>query len=131
MSITARSVQEIRARKGRVDLERVRATTEREIEAQIAADPDTAEDQSSKTDFRRVDNPPIPDVKEIRGKLSLSQSAFADRFGFSLRTVQEWEQRRAAPDRPARILLKIIETDPDAVERALSRMADDRDSASP
>jgi putative transcriptional regulator len=112
-----------------VDLERVRATTDRDIEAQIAEDPDTAPDQSSKTDFRRVFNPPVPDVKAIRAELGLSQSAFANRFGFSLRTVQEWEQRRSNPDAPARILLKIIETNPDAVEQALSLMDERRNSA--
>jgi len=124
MSIVARSSQEIRTRRGRIDLERVRATTDRDIDAQIAADADTASDQSSKTDFRRVCNLAVPDVKAIRGTLGLSQSAFAKRFGFSLRTVQEWEQRRAVPDTPARILLKVIETDPGAVERALSQLAE-------
>jgi putative transcriptional regulator len=129
MSIVKRSAQEIRTRRGRVDLKRVKATTDEAIEAQIANDPETAPDQSSKTDFRRVYNPPVPDVKAIRGSLGLSQSAFANRFGFSLRTVQEWEQQRSAPDVPARILLKVIETDPSAVERALSLMAEHRHSA--
>ena len=43
----------------------------------------------------------------------------ADRFGLSSRTVQEWEQGRAVPDRPARVLLKVIEHSPNAVTRAL------------
>ena len=45
-------------------------------------------------------NPPIPNVRAIRHKLSLSQAAFARRFRFSVRTVQQWEQGRAVPDRP-------------------------------
>ncbi|MBV8134249.1 MAG: helix-turn-helix domain-containing protein [Deltaproteobacteria bacterium] len=69
---------------------------------------------------RRVFNPPIPNVSAIRHKLGLSQAAFARRFGFSVRTVQQWEQGRAVPDRPARILLRVVETSPRAVERALS-----------
>lgn len=129
MSIVTRSAQEIRTRRGRVDLKRVRETTDEAIEAQIANDLETAPDQSSKTDFRRVYNPPVPDVKAIRGGLGLSQSAFANRFGFSLRTVQEWEQQRSVPDAPTRILLKVIETDPSAVERALSLMVEHRHSA--
>jgi len=71
-------------------------------------------------DLRRVYNPPVPNVKAIRHKLGLSQAAFARQFGFSVRTVQQWEQGRAVPDRPARILLRVIETDPQAVELALA-----------
>jgi putative transcriptional regulator len=56
----------------------------------------------------------------MRQKLGLSQAAFARRFGFSIRTVQQWEQGRAIPDRPARILLKVIERSPRTVEQALA-----------
>ena len=49
-----------------------------------------------------------------------AQAAFARQFGFSVRTVQQWEQGRAVPDRPARILLRVIETNPQAVEHALA-----------
>jgi putative transcriptional regulator len=86
----------------------------------IASDADTAADMSQSRDWRRVLEPRVPDVRAIRRKLRLSQSEFALRFGFSLRTVQEWEQGRAIPDRPARILLKVIEQSPAAVERAVS-----------
>jgi putative transcriptional regulator len=68
-------------------------------------------------------NPPVPDVKAIRHKLGLSQAEFARQFGFSVRTVQQWEQKRAVPDRPARILLRVIETAPKAVERVLAASA--------
>jgi len=102
-----------------VDWKRVRATTDREIAAQIASDPDTAPDMGGVKDMRRVYNPPLPDVKAIRAKLGLSQSVFAQRFGLRVRTVQQWEQGRAVPDRPARILLRVIETAPKAVEQAL------------
>lgn len=62
----------------------------------------------------------MSDVKAIRQKLGLSQAVFARRFGFSVRTVQQWEQGRAIPDRPARILLKVIERAPRTVEQALT-----------
>lgn len=45
---------------------------------------------------------------------------FADRYGFSARTVQEWEQGRAQPDRAVRANLTVIARDPKAVEEALS-----------
>jgi len=86
----------------------------------IASDPDTAPDMSKKRDWRRVLTPRVPDVKAIRRKLGVSQAEFAARFGFSVRTVQEWEQGRALPDRPARILLRVIEKSPKAVERAVA-----------
>ena len=38
--------------------------------------------------------------KAIRSKLELSQSAFAGMLGVSLRTLQDWEQGRAAAARP-------------------------------
>lgn len=60
------------------------------------------------------------DVKSIRVSLGLTQSEFSHRFGFDVRTVQDWEQKRRMPDRSARILLRIISRDPEAVQRALS-----------
>ena len=120
MPIVRRSVKEIRKHAGRVDWQRVRQTTDREIAAQIATDPDTAPDMAEARDLLRAYNPPVPNVKAIHHKLGLSQAAFAHQFGFSVRTVQQWEQGRAVPDRPARILLRVIETDPQAVEHALA-----------
>ncbi len=120
MPIVKRSAKEIRKHGGRVEWERVRKTTDRQIAAQIAADADTAPEMAEARKLRRVYNPPVPNVKAIRQKLGLSQAAFARQFGFSVRTVQQWEQGRAVPDRPARILLRVIENAPHAVERALS-----------
>ena len=61
-----------------------------------------------------------PDVRGLRERLGLSQEAFAERFHLSLRTIQDWEQRRRVPEGPARVLLQVIERDPEAVERALA-----------
>ncbi len=66
--------------------------------------------------YSRVLNPPVPDVRALRATLGLSQSQFADRYGLSIRTVQQWEQERAAPDQPARILLALISSEPDAMQ---------------
>jgi putative transcriptional regulator len=59
------------------------------------------------------------DVKAIRRRLHLSQKRFADEYGFTLSAVRDWEQGRRRPERPTRILLKIIAYDPAIVERAL------------
>lgn len=119
MPIVRRSLSEIRKSKPRADRERIRRTTDEEIDAMITSDADTAPDMSGR-DWRKVLNPRIPEVRMIRRKLRLSQSEFARRFGFSVRTVQEWEQGRAIPDRPARILLRVIERSPKTVERAVA-----------
>ena len=125
MPIVRRSASQIG--KGRINRERLRASTEREIARQIASDPDVPEMTAADLRrARRVYNPPVPNVKAIRHKLGLSQTEFAQQFGFSVRTVQQWEQRRAVPDRPARILLRVIETAPQAVERALATSATGR-----
>ena len=65
--------------------------------------------------------PKTVDVKAIRGRLGLSQASFAARFGFRVGTIRDWEQNRRQPEGPARVLLTVIDREPKAVERALSR----------
>jgi putative transcriptional regulator len=60
------------------------------------------------------------DVRKIRRRLKLSQAEFASKFGLSVATVREWEQHRRKPEGPARVLLKIIKEEPEAVSRALA-----------
>jgi putative transcriptional regulator len=60
-----------------------------------------------------------PEVAQLRLKFRLSQEEFAERFGLSLRTVQQWEQRRRMPEGPAKLLLRLIEDEPEAVERVV------------
>ena len=62
-------------------------------------------------------------VKKIRSRLGLSQESFAQTYGFALSAVRDWEQGRRQPDRSARILLKVVEKEPDAVTRALAKSA--------
>ncbi len=58
-------------------------------------------------------------VKEIRKSVAKSPREFERRFGIPARTVEGWEQGRSI-DVTARILLRVIEKDPKAVEQALS-----------
>lgn len=67
-----------------------------------------------------VHMPEAVDVRAIRKRLALTRVEFANRFGFSADAVKEWEIGRRTPDRSARILLKIVEHEPDAVRRALA-----------
>jgi len=105
---------------GCVDLERLRSFTEEDIERMSAEDDDTPPEHLQ-WPCRLVD-PTAPDLRAIRRKLRLSQAQFARRFGFSVRTIQEWEQGRALPDRPARILLRVIAKSPKTVARAVAEL---------
>ena len=63
---------------------------------------------------------PAPvDVRNVRRKLGMSQGDFAARFGISSATLRNWEQGRRKPEGPARVLLAIIDREPEAVQRAL------------
>ena len=68
---------------------------------------------------RIVDDPTVERIVAVRRRLRLSRQKFADRFGLDARAVQDWEQGRRVPDRAARVLLTVIDRDPDAVVRAL------------
>lgn len=75
----------------------------------------------------RVHVPDAVDVRAIRGRMNLTQGAFATRFGFPLATVRDWEQHRRRPEASARVLLTVIDREPEAVNRALSRAEPERE----
>ena len=68
----------------------------------------------------RVHAPRRMDVKAIRTAQGLTQTQFAERYGFSASAVRDWEQNRRQPEAAARVLLKVIERRPDAVLEALA-----------
>ena len=68
----------------------------------------------------RLHIPADVDVKAIRKRHNLTQEDFALRFGFTLARLRDWEQKRSTPDAPSRLLLKVIENEPEALQRALS-----------
>ena len=45
---------------------------------------------------------------------------FADHFGFSIRTLEKWEQGVRQPEGAARAYLVVIDRNPKAVEKALN-----------
>lgn len=57
----------------------------------------------------------VPDIPKIRAKLGTSQSEFASMIGVSVRTLQNWEQKRREPEGPARALLRVAEKNPQAL----------------
>ena len=70
---------------------------------------------------RIVDDPAADRILALRKRLRLSRQEFADRFGLDARVLQDWEQGHRVPDRAARVLLTVIDHDPEAVVRALGK----------
>lgn len=68
---------------------------------------------------RIVDDPTAERIVALRRRMKLSRRQFADRFGLDVRAVQDWEQGRRVPDRAARVLLTVIDRNPEAVVSAL------------
>jgi putative transcriptional regulator len=64
---------------------------------------------------------PEVDVREVRTRMGLSQAQFATKFGFPPATLRNWEQGRARPDAPTRVLLAVIAKHPEAVEDVLRK----------
>jgi putative transcriptional regulator len=95
--------------------------TEQQIEAWAAEDGDAWTDE----DFARArlvyPPPTAEEVRALRARLALSQKQFADRFGFTIDAIQQYEQGRRTPSGPAATLLRVIAAEPEAVARALER----------
>jgi putative transcriptional regulator len=68
----------------------------------------------------RVHIPEGIDVRRIRGQFHMSQAQFAQEFGFSVRTLQEWEQGRSVPRGVSKHFLIVLQKEPEAVRRALT-----------
>ena len=65
---------------------------------------------------------PMPEpaafLAEIRARHGLTQRQFAERLGFDLRTLQNWEQGRNRPDAAVIHLVRIFDRDPRIIEDA-------------
>jgi putative transcriptional regulator len=93
--------------------------TEEEIERQAAEDGDAWTDEDLANAIVVYPPPKPEEVRALRARMGLSQAQFAHRFGFTVDTVQQYEQGRRVPSGPARTLLRVIAADPEAVMRAL------------
>jgi len=71
------------------------------------------------TEEYRIHIPAEIDVKQIRESLAMSQVEFAAYFGFSVRTLQEWEQGRSIPRGVARNFLLLLQHEPELVRNVL------------
>lgn len=66
----------------------------------------------------RVTKVAMTAATEARMKVGVSQSAFAQLLGVSVRTLQEWEQGRREPSGAAKTLLRIAMRSPEAIRLA-------------
>lgn len=60
-----------------------------------------------------------PDAKAVREQTGLSQNEFAQLMQVSVKTLQNWEQRRRNPTGPAAALLKIVLSEPEIALKTL------------
>ncbi len=60
-------------------------------------------------------------IRAIRRSVAASTKAFEAQFRIPARTIEAYEQGRRRPDTATSVLLRVIETEPEAVRRALSR----------
>ncbi len=75
--------------------------------------------QKTRAHVHKVKIPDDIDVKTIREKLRLTRQEFADCYGFSIRTLQHWEQGNRHPHGPARILLLLLQREPQIIQNIL------------
>ncbi len=68
---------------------------------------------------REVDPMPAERIRAIRRSVARSVKDFERKYHIPARTLEGWEQGRRKPDVTARILLTVIERDPEGVRRAL------------
>ncbi len=78
-----------------------------------------AEGDTERGQAHTVCIPDTVDVKAIRKRQGLTQADFAQRYGFALNSIRNWEQGRRQPEGPVRLLLLVIDREPEAVQRAL------------
>lgn len=92
---------------GRIDAERVDATTEEEIAHQKAVDKAEAMLDAAKY------------ARRVRKRLGLTQAELSLRIGVPIDTIRNWEQGKRCPTGAARSLFKILDKAPEASLAAL------------
>ena len=91
------------------------AMTEEEIERNAIEDPDNpplTDEELDRMVFGRA-------VRLARQKTGLSQEKFAERYQIAFGRLRDWERGRYQPDSVARAYIRVIDSDPEGVARAL------------
>ena len=119
MAIVRRAETDIDQARLLADLATSPQWSEVRIDAMAAEDGDAWTDSDLASAVTVYPPPTAEQVRALRASLGLSQAQFALRFGFTIDTVQQYEQGRRTPSGPASTLLRVIEAEPEAVIRAL------------
>jgi putative transcriptional regulator len=112
------SSAEARARKDKVDWQRIDAMTDADIARQIAEDPDVAPDMSEALERGEFEMVWGIDLEQVRSGTGLDQAAFARKFGLPPDELAEWESAGRVPSRAIWMYLKLIEREPELLGRA-------------
>ena len=59
-------------------------------------------------------------IRQLRGRLGLSQEAFANAYGIPLANIRQYEIGRHMPPPAVRAYLKVIEAEPEVTARAVA-----------
>ena len=92
---------------GRIDTDRVDATSEADIARHEAADEAEAMQDAAKY------------ARRVRRRLGLSQAEFSHRIDVSIETIRNWEQGKRCPTGAAKALLKVLDKAPETALAAL------------
>jgi putative transcriptional regulator len=107
--------------KDETDWERLANMTEEEIEANALSDPDNP--PMTEEELARMMR--VPQAKAIRERLGLTQEEFAHRFHIPLQTIRTWEEGPYWLDSTGMLLLRVIDTHPEAVLDAFAQYGDE------
>ena len=99
----------------KTDWARLNALTDAEIEAAAEADLENP----LLTDAELKQFRPVPNAKEIRKRLNMTQQRFSQQFELPLGTLRDWEQGTREPDSAAKSYLRVIAKIPQGVIQAL------------
>jgi putative transcriptional regulator len=99
----------------KTDWARLNALTDAEIEAAAEADLENP----LLTDAELKQFRPVPNPKEIRKRLNMTQQQFSQQFELPLGTLRDWEQGTREPDSAAKSYLRVIAKIPQGVIQAL------------
>lgn len=87
---------------GKIDAQRLDATTEAELAAQQRVDDAEALQEAARF------------ARQVRRRMGLSQVEFSRRIEVSLETIRNWEQGKRRPTGAAKALLKVLDKAPEA-----------------
>ncbi len=99
----------------KTDWVRLNALTDADIEA--AAEADLENPLLTDAELKQIR--PVPNPKEIRKRLNMTQQQFSQQFELPLGTLRDWEQGTREPDSAAKSYLRVIAKNPQEVIKAL------------